>query len=109
MRRRPPRSTLFPYTTLFRSSRAAGAAHHWWTLQSHGAGVVGDCGRVNHHRDSPHCFHLAGNQGRAYLARNQAFAVTSRLLLWLMPIVELKAKTLLGKGEGAQGGQQGPL
>src|SRR3712207_9067656 len=24
MRRRPPRSTLFPYTTLFRSARAAG-------------------------------------------------------------------------------------
>src|SRR5690349_23888127 len=24
MRRRPPRSTLFPYTTLFRSDRAAG-------------------------------------------------------------------------------------
>src|SRR3712207_8725243 len=30
MIRRPPRSTLFPYTTLFRSSRVAGgtAAHH---------------------------------------------------------------------------------
>src|SRR3712207_6949159 len=26
MIRRPPRSTLFPYTTLFRSSKAAGAA-----------------------------------------------------------------------------------
>src|SRR3712207_7675289 len=27
MIRRPPRSTLFPYTTLFRSARAAGLAH----------------------------------------------------------------------------------
>src|SRR3989441_7895689 len=27
MIRRPPRSTLFPYTTLFRSGRAAGACH----------------------------------------------------------------------------------
>src|SRR5690242_21548539 len=27
MLRRPPRSTLFPYTTLFRSSPAAGAPH----------------------------------------------------------------------------------
>src|SRR2546430_6940787 len=27
MIRRPPRSTLFPYTTLFRSSRRAGAPH----------------------------------------------------------------------------------
>src|SRR2546425_235133 len=28
MIRRPPRSTLFPYTTLFRSCERAGAAHH---------------------------------------------------------------------------------
>src|SRR5256885_11461920 len=28
MIRRPPRSTLFPYTTLFRSRRAAVAGHH---------------------------------------------------------------------------------
>src|SRR3712207_6978150 len=28
MIRRPPRSTLFPYTTLFRSARAADIAHH---------------------------------------------------------------------------------
>src|SRR2546430_7485769 len=27
MIRRPPRSTLFPYTTLFRSARALGTAH----------------------------------------------------------------------------------
>src|SRR5690606_41444482 len=27
-RRRPPRSTLFPYTTLFRSGRQTGLAHH---------------------------------------------------------------------------------
>src|SRR2546428_4342508 len=28
MIRRPPRSTLFPYTTLFRSHRSAGWLHH---------------------------------------------------------------------------------
>src|SRR5438034_1603205 len=28
MLRRPPRSTLFPYTTLFRSSHEAGLGHH---------------------------------------------------------------------------------
>src|SRR3712207_7677969 len=28
MIRRPPRSTLFPYTTLFRSARARGAGEH---------------------------------------------------------------------------------
>src|SRR5689334_23902278 len=33
MIRRPPRSTLFPYTTLFRSLRAVGAVH-----------AVGTCG-----------------------------------------------------------------
>src|SRR2546427_3624790 len=31
MIRRPPRSTLFPYTTLFRSHFLAG----WWTLPDH--------------------------------------------------------------------------
>src|SRR2546430_12681681 len=29
MIRRPPRSTLFPYTTLFRSARVAGAGPAW--------------------------------------------------------------------------------
>src|SRR3712207_8968240 len=29
MIRRPPRSTLFPYTTLFRSSWSDGAFHNW--------------------------------------------------------------------------------
>src|SRR5712672_4462581 len=29
MIRRPPRSTLFPYTTLFRS-RPSGGCRHWW-------------------------------------------------------------------------------
>src|SRR5256885_12885638 len=28
MIRRPPRSTLFPYTTLFRSQRRGGTSHH---------------------------------------------------------------------------------
>src|SRR5258708_15113247 len=32
MIRRPPRSTLFPYTTLFRSDRLTGGAH--WTIRS---------------------------------------------------------------------------
>src|SRR2546430_12751794 len=29
MIRRPPRSTLFPYTTLFRSLEACATAHYW--------------------------------------------------------------------------------
>src|SRR2546423_11990668 len=35
MIRRPPRSTLFPYTTLFRSQAAAGGGHHLF------AGILG--------------------------------------------------------------------
>src|SRR3712207_7026786 len=30
MIRRPPRSTLFPYTTLFRSPSGAGGGHHYF-------------------------------------------------------------------------------
>src|SRR3712207_8972440 len=33
MIRRPPRSTLFPYTTLFRSDRHLPAAHHGFVKQ----------------------------------------------------------------------------
>src|SRR5438876_11095816 len=40
MIRRPPRSTLFPYTTLFRSRRRAGAA------SVPGAGAAGAAGRA---------------------------------------------------------------
>src|SRR5438132_9514451 len=36
MLRRPPRSTLFPYTTLFRSFNERTTAMHWQT-QKHGA------------------------------------------------------------------------
>ena len=34
MVRRPPRSTLFPYTTLFRSDMEDGISRHWWYLNS---------------------------------------------------------------------------
>src|SRR3712207_8208241 len=43
MIRRPPRSTLFPYTTLFRSAAAggdAGAAHHAWDARAVAAQVL---------------------------------------------------------------------
>src|SRR3989441_9224174 len=33
MIRRPPRSTLFPYTTLFRSV-VSGGSHGWWRLDA---------------------------------------------------------------------------
>src|SRR3712207_8673248 len=49
MIRRPPRSTLFPYTTLFRSHGAEGAPirqqfpHLPWCLLAHGEGFVALC------------------------------------------------------------------
>src|SRR2546430_17491844 len=41
MIRRPPRSTLFPYTTLFRSLRAAAALAFAWGLASLGTAQAG--------------------------------------------------------------------
>src|ERR671918_1125077 len=38
MIRRPPRSTLFPYTTLFRSGGRRGSSAHWWVFPYRGAG-----------------------------------------------------------------------
>src|SRR5256885_11220343 len=37
MIRRPPRSTLFPYTTLFRSHSGAAGQWLWWRLPTHDA------------------------------------------------------------------------
>src|SRR5256885_9917518 len=48
MIRRPPRSTLFPYTTLFRSNYRAGTAGKVWR-QKHGLSTGGErrCSRVD--------------------------------------------------------------
>src|SRR2546422_6367837 len=48
MIRRPPRSTLFPYTTLFRSERIAGAHERRVQLLEHPRRLV----RVDPHDDS---------------------------------------------------------
>src|SRR2546422_1636640 len=43
MIRRPPRSTLFPYTTLFRSEEHSGPHMPWfWQGQLQGGGVLND-------------------------------------------------------------------
>src|SRR2546425_12331059 len=54
MIRRPPRSTLFPYTTLFRSQRAVGAPHaarggDGARLSGEGAAVSGAAARSEEH------------------------------------------------------------
>src|SRR2546422_7086450 len=55
MIRRPPRSTLFPYTTLFRSSgRARGRVGPGWTARARGlqGRATGGVGRVHRRRDA---------------------------------------------------------
>src|SRR3712207_7190978 len=41
MIRRPPRSTLFPYTTLFRSGRSRSASPRWRPSGAHPRAVLG--------------------------------------------------------------------
>src|SRR3989442_10317766 len=48
MIRRPPRSTLFPYTTLFRSLRAVGAQLHGQVRRGQG-GRTWPCSRSEEH------------------------------------------------------------
>src|SRR2546425_10782034 len=48
MIRRPPRSTLFPYTTLFRSDRGGGAPRGGRAARAGRSGAAGRaCGRVH--------------------------------------------------------------
>src|SRR5438034_7500721 len=49
MLRRPPRSTLFPYTTLFRSSGRRPACPTWWSWWR---------GRADHQRSEEHTSEL---------------------------------------------------
>src|SRR3712207_9525169 len=51
MIRRPPRSTLFPYTTLFRSVPVDRVAGHGHVVGGRGPG---DAGGVGAHLDGPH-------------------------------------------------------
>src|SRR5687767_15423896 len=65
MIRRPPRSTLFPYTTLFRSlHRARRAANRGRTDPDLRAGVRGLSKRAGHDRSEEHTSEL---QSLAYL------------------------------------------
>src|SRR3712207_8516414 len=58
MIRRPPRSTLFPYTTLFRSARTA--REHRSRGSADGPGPDRPGGRLRHHR--PDAGHLPGGR-----------------------------------------------
>src|SRR5258708_18701606 len=61
MIRRPPRSTLFPYTTLFRSTRATAARY------------------FQAHRGAPPCFGLPSGGGRRHRTRPRSEEHTSEL------------------------------
>src|SRR5258707_10483894 len=50
MIRRPPRSTLFPYTTLFRSHSYCGRQSHH---QSHGRANHDSASRIGFHKEKP--------------------------------------------------------
>src|SRR5688572_31216515 len=67
MIRRPPRSTLFPYTTLFRSGRGLDAHPHT-VLPKHGGEVDGVVSRavVGHDSEEP-AFDLLPADGRVGL------------------------------------------
>src|SRR3712207_7414510 len=89
MIRRPPRSTLFPYTTLFRSAPAHGRPEHARTgLEPHTQPVLGDQGGGvsvvggdrRHGRSEEHTSEL---QSRQYLV--------CRLLLEKKNILETRA------------------
>src|SRR2546426_8377785 len=70
MIRRPPRSTLFPYTTLFRSARdrAAGGVHH----RRHSRTAEGNQGRLH-----LHCGHDQGRRDRKSTRLNSSHLVIS--------------------------------
>src|SRR5256885_11333733 len=81
MIRRPPRSTLFPYTTLFRSSPEVHAAH---ALQ-HGARVVGlacaDAAAGQHHVGQGGGFAQALLQGLGLVDRKSTRLNSSHLVI----------------------------
>src|SRR3712207_7762513 len=64
MIRRPPRSTLFPYTTLFRSKRYRHADGHEVWVDVHRTLVRDADGRPSHTRSEEHTSEL---QSRQYL------------------------------------------
>src|SRR3989442_6633561 len=94
MIRRPPRSTLFPYTTLFRSLALAGVAHGRHGAVDHFEGVGQDLPLVRRDRKSTRlnsshvrisyavfCLKKKKRQVRSRVANGLSFvcAVTSRL------------------------------
>src|SRR5258705_9746874 len=82
MIRRPPRSTLFPYTTLFRSSRAwcRHSTGNWLELDARCAGAPGD--RGNSGASSAAAYGLARDRSEEHTSELQSLRhLVCRLLL----------------------------
>src|SRR2546427_3829138 len=93
MIRRPPRSTLFPYTTLFRSLEVGGCGR-WWRVGSgfvgprDGRGGRGDSGRFGCRGDA-----LGGGTGREQPPHHRSEEHTSEI----QSQSKLVCRLLLGK------------
>src|SRR5438034_3943503 len=75
MLRRPPRSTLFPYTTLFRSRRVTRVHAHPFAREQSGGGHAA-LPQPNHRHDSPSPPRV-GNQDRKSTRLNSSHTVIS--------------------------------
>src|SRR2546426_4795141 len=101
MIRRPPRSTLFPYTTLFRSPDVRGAARQ-------GAGLLPRQGRLDAHRRSRdrqprrqrHRGRLSGNRRCASRDRKSTRLNSSHLVISYAVFCLKKKKKTKKKKQG---------
>src|SRR2546429_2566965 len=82
MIRRPPRSTLFPYTTLFRSRQAAGDAETAWLAARHADEQMEGCTLVT----------LEHPRGGALRSEEHTSELQSRLHLVCRLLLEKKKK-----------------
>src|SRR2546429_6141858 len=85
MIRRPPRSTLFPYTTLFRSRRRSTSIVGSWRASRRSEGLPSSAG-------SP--WHLSRRRSAAARSEEHTSELQSRLHLVCRLLLEKKKKTL---------------
>src|SRR2546429_2832617 len=82
MIRRPPRSTLFPYTTLFRSHERDGGGGHGLRPREHEVGSMGGKWHMQ----------VQGEDGRAKRSEEHTSELQSRLHLVCRLLLEKKKK-----------------
>src|SRR5260370_6013318 len=85
MIRRPPRSTLFPYTTLFRSQRRQGARER----HPHRAGREGGHGPLSHRRRA---LRVAARRAAVHRSEEHTSELQSHLNLVCRLLLEKKKK-----------------